>query len=186
MMPKFDFIEMLQYVEKYRITDLTLVPPVVVAMAKHPATKKFDLSSIERVGSGAAPLGREVCEEFEKLWADGRINVKQGWGMTEATCAITTFHPSKLSTSFSVGELLANCQAKIVLDDEGEVEARLGEQGEIWVQGPNVMKGYWGKQQATKETITPDGWLKTGDICHVDAEGHFFIVDRKKASGEIW
>jgi 4-coumarate--CoA ligase len=71
MMPKFDFVEMLTYVAKYRITDLTLVPPVVVAMAKHPATKQFDLSSVESVGSGAAPLGREVCEEFEKLWPKG-------------------------------------------------------------------------------------------------------------------
>jgi 4-coumarate--CoA ligase len=120
MMPKFDFLEMLQCVQKFRITDLTLVPPVVVAMAKHPATKKFDLSSIERVGSGAAPLGREVCEEFEKLWPNGQVNVRQGWGMTEATCAVTTFAPAKISTSFSVGELLANCEAKIVVDDEGK------------------------------------------------------------------
>ena len=120
MMPKFDFLEMLQCVQRFRITDLTLVPPIVVAMAKHPATKEFDLSSIERVGSGAAPLGREVSEEFEKLWPDGRVNVKQGWGMTEATCAVTTFHPSKKSLSFSVGQLLANCEARIVLDDEGK------------------------------------------------------------------
>jgi len=120
MLPRFDFLEMLQCVQKFRITDLTLVPPVVVAMAKHPATKKFDLSSIERVGSGAAPLGREVCEEFEKLWPNGKVNVRQGWGMTEATCAVTTFRPSKRSTSFSVGELLANCEAKIVTDEEGK------------------------------------------------------------------
>lgn len=83
IMPKFDFIQMLEYVQKFRITDLILVPPVVVALAKHPAVKKYDLSSVEAVGSGAAPLGREVCEEVEGLWEPGRINVKQGWGMTE-------------------------------------------------------------------------------------------------------
>lgn len=180
MMPKFDFVEMLTYVQKYRISDLVLVPPVVVAMAKHPATKKFDLSSVMHVSSGAAPLGREASQEFEKLWPNGQVNVKQGWGMTEVTCAATTFDPSKYSNSFSVGELVPNCEAKIVLDDEGTVEAAQGERGEIWVRGPNVMKGYWNKPDATKETFGPGGWLKTGDVAYVDEEGHFFIVDRKK------
>lgn len=180
MMPKFDFVEMLTYVQKYRITDLTLVPPVVVAMAKHPATKQFDLSSVEAVGSGAAPLGREVSEEFERLWPNGQVNVKQGWGMTEVTCAATTFSPAKRSESFSVGEVLANMEAKIVLDDEGKIEAKQGERGEIWVRGPNVMKGYWNKPEATLATITADGWLKSGDVAYVDEENHFFIVDRKK------
>jgi long-subunit acyl-CoA synthetase (AMP-forming) len=180
MMPKFDFLEMLQNIQKFKITDLALVPPVVVAMAKHPATKKFDLSSVESVGAGAAPLGREACEQLEALWPDGRVNVKQGWGMTEATCAMTTFHPAKRSESFSVGGLVANGEAKIVLDDEGKVEAPQGERGEIWVRAPNVMLGYWNKPEATKETLTPDGWLKTGDVAYVDKEGNFFIVDRKK------
>jgi 4-coumarate--CoA ligase len=180
MMNKFDFLEMLQCVAKFRITDLLLVPPIVVAMAKHPASKQFDLSSVDTVGSGAAPLGREVSEEFERLWPSGQINVKQGWGMTEVTCAATTFDPSKTSTSFSVGELVPNCEAKIVLDDAGNVEAPVGERGEIWVRGPNVMRGYWGKPEATAETLTADGWLKTGDVAYVDKEGHFFIVDRKK------
>jgi acyl-CoA synthetase (AMP-forming)/AMP-acid ligase II len=180
MMPKFDFLEMLQCVQKFRITDLVLVPPVVVAMAKHPATKKFDLSSVEAVGSGAAPLGREASEQLEALWPDGRVNVKQGWGMTEVTCAVTTFHPARKSESFSVGSLLANCEAKIVLDDEGKVEAKQGERGEVWVRAPNVMKGYWNKPEATRETLTKDGWLKTGDVAYVDKDGNFFIVDRKK------
>jgi acyl-CoA synthetase (AMP-forming)/AMP-acid ligase II len=180
MLPRFDFLEMLQCVQKFRITDLTLVPPVVVAMAKHPATKKFDLSSVEGVGSGAAPLGREACEQLEKLWPPGKINVKQGWGMTEATCALTTFAPDRFSSSFSVGELLANCEAKIVLDEEGKVEAPQGERGEVWARAPNIMKGYWNKPEATKATITKDGWLRTGDIAYVDKDGHFFIVDRMK------
>ncbi|KAF2014930.1 acetyl-CoA synthetase-like protein [Aaosphaeria arxii CBS 175.79] len=180
IMPKFDFLEMLQYIQKYRITDLTLVPPVVVAMAKHPATKKFDLSSVLNVGSGAAPLGREACEQLEALWPDGRVNVKQGWGMTEVTCAATTFSPAIRSDSFSVGELLPNVEAKIVLDDEGKVEAPQGERGEVWIRAPNRMKGYWKKPEATKETITPDGWLRTGDVAYVDEHQHFFIVDRKK------
>jgi 4-coumarate--CoA ligase len=94
IMPKFDFIKMLEYTQKFRISDLILVPPVVVALAKHPAVKsgKYDLSSVEAIGSGAAPLGREVCDEVEALWEPGRMNVKQGWGMTEyvVPCAIRT------------------------------------------------------------------------------------------------
>ncbi|KAH9866150.1 hypothetical protein J1614_008714 [Plenodomus biglobosus] len=185
MMPKFDFMEMLHYVEKFKITDLVLVPPVVVAMAKHPATKKFNLSSVENVGSGAAPLGREISEEFEKIWSTGQVNVKQGWGMTELTCAATGYHPDKRSESFSVGELLANVEARIVLDDEGKVDAPQGERGEVWVRGPNVMKGYWKKPEATKETLTADGWLKTGDIAYTDKENYIYIVDRKKVSGYL-
>jgi len=178
MMPKFDFIQMLENVQRFRITYLILVPPVVVAMAKHPRTKEFDLSSVERVGSGAAPLGREVCVELEKLWPNGKVNVKQGWGMTEITCSAMGWHPDEWSDSFSVGELNANVEAMIV-DEDGK-EVTRGQRGEIWIKAPNVMKGYWGKPEATKETLTPEGWLKTGDIAYIDEESRFFIVDRKK------
>lgn len=80
---RFDFTKMLEYVQKYGITDLTLVPPIAVLLAKHPDVKKFDLSSVRQIGSGAAPLGREVCVEVEQLWPGANLNVKQGWGMTE-------------------------------------------------------------------------------------------------------
>ncbi|KAF7125552.1 hypothetical protein CNMCM5793_001812 [Aspergillus hiratsukae] len=202
IMPKFDFIKMLEYVEKFRISDLILVPPVVIALAKHPAVKsgKYDLSSVETIGSGAAPLGREVCEEVEALWPPGRINVKQGWGMTEygflnfgceesrqanvydsnrTTCSILGWNPTEKSYSASVGELNANCEAKIMADD-GVTEYGRNHRGELWVRAPNIMKGYWKNPQATKETKTDDGWLKTGDIAYVDDDGRFHVVDRKK------
>lgn len=195
IMPKFDFIKMLDYTQKFRISDLILVPPVVVALAKHPAVKQYDLSSVEAVGSGAAPLGREVCEEVEGLWEPGRINVKQGWGMTEyvhqalpllsltmitrTTCSILGWDPKEQSFSASVGELNANCEAKIMADD-GVTELGRNERGELWVRGQNVMKGYWRKPDATKETLTADRWLKTGDIAYVDDQNKFYVVDRKK------
>ncbi|KAL4943565.1 hypothetical protein BDV06DRAFT_234546 [Aspergillus oleicola] len=181
IMPKFDFIKMLEYTEKYRISDYILVPPVVVALAKHPAVKagKYDLSSVEAIGSGAAPLGREVCEEVEALWPPGRINIKQGWGMTETTCSIMGWDPNEKSFSASVGELNANCEAKIMAED-GVTELERNQRGELWVRGQNVMKGYWRNPKATKETKTEDGWLKTGDIAFVDSEGRFHVVDRKK------
>ncbi|KAL4786351.1 hypothetical protein BJX76DRAFT_365974 [Aspergillus varians] len=181
IMPRFDFIKMLEYTEKYRITDYIIVPPVVVALAKHPAVKsgKYDLSSVEMIGSGAAPLGREVCEEVEALWPPGQINIKQGWGMTETTCSLIGWDPSEKSYSASVGELNANCEAKIVADD-GVTELGRNQRGELWVRGYNIMKGYWRNPQATNETKTEDGWLKTGDIAFVDNEGKFHVVDRKK------
>lgn len=83
IMPKFDLIQMLECVQKYRISHLILVPPIVVALAKHPAVRKYDLSSVEAAGSGAAPLGFKVSTEFNKLWPDGQVNLMQGWGMTE-------------------------------------------------------------------------------------------------------
>ena len=84
IMPKFDFPKMLECVQNFRITDLHLVPPIVLAMVNNPATtSQYDLSSVERVGTGAAPLGGDICAELEKLWPEGRINMKQAWGMTE-------------------------------------------------------------------------------------------------------
>jgi 4-coumarate--CoA ligase len=88
------------------------------------------------------------------------------------------WHPDEHSDSFSVGELNANCEA--ILVDEDDKEVSRGERGEVWVRGPNVMKGYWNKPDATKGTFGPDGWLKTGDIAYIDEHGRFFIVDRKK------
>lgn len=90
-----------------------------------------------------------------------------------------SFHPSEKSTTSSVGELVANCEAKIMADD-AVTELGRNQRGELWVRGPNVMKGYWRNPQATRETKTEDGWLKTGDIAYVDDEGKFYVVDRKK------
>lgn len=177
---KFDFINMLEGVQKFRITDLQLVPPIVIMMAKRPETKRYDLSSCIAAGSGAAPLGREVTNEFEKLWPNGQINLKQGYGMTEVTCSVLGWDPAKHCEDFSVGEPNANCSVKLMDPEDGKTEVPDGERGEIWAQGPNIMKGYWRNEKATRETLTPDGWLRTGDIAYKDPSGNFFVVDRMK------
>lgn len=82
VMPKFDFELMLQCIEKYKIGELMVVPPIAVALTKSPLVKKYDLSSVKHIGAGAAPLGRDTAVQVEKLW-DGKLNLKQGWGMTE-------------------------------------------------------------------------------------------------------
>ena len=177
---KFDFIGLLEGIQRFRITDLQLVPPIVVAMAKRPETKEYDLSSVTSVGSGAAPLGREITLELEKLWPEGQVNLKQGYGMTEVTCSVLGWDPRKHCEDFSVGEPNANTAVKLVDPADGKTEVPDGERGEIWVQGPNGRKGYWKNEEATKETITEDGWLRTGDIAYKDQNGHFFVVDRMK------
>ncbi|KAF4556029.1 AMP-binding enzyme-like protein 12 [Elsinoe fawcettii] len=179
IMPKFDFLKLLQHIQKYKITDLTLVPPIAVALAKRPEVKQFDLSSVTGAGCGAAPLGNEVSRELENMWPAGQVNVKQGWGMTEVTCSMTGWHPEEVSTTHSIGELNPNVEARIMAED-GVTELGRNERGEFWVRGPNVMLGYWKKPEATRDTLTEDGWLKTGDIAYRDDNDRLYIVDRKK------
>lgn len=107
IMPKFDFIEVLGYIQQFRITDFITVPPVAVALAKAPVVKNYDLSSIETVGSGAAPLGAEVSREVEALWPPGKINVKQGWGMTEYAISFSACY------YFRLVPCLSSCRANL-------------------------------------------------------------------------
>ncbi|KAJ2994791.1 hypothetical protein NUW58_g1456 [Xylaria curta] len=187
IMPSFDFEKMLQHIEKYRITQLMAVPPIIVALAKHPSSRKYDLSSIQDISSGAAPLGLEVCDEVAKLWPTGALTVRQGWGMTELTCSTTSWRPTEYNRTSSVGEMLPNCKARLMrTDGSGEITSP-NERGELWIAGPTLMKGYWKKPEATANTVhvDPDGmrWLKTGDVAYVEnyeAGGKWHIVDRIK------
>lgn len=189
IMPKFDFLQMLEYTEKYRITTLPCVPPIIVALTKHPAARKVDLSSVETIGSGAAPLAADVARECETLFkgTDKDVIVSQGWGMTEITCTCMGWDARVLRRSGGVGELMPNCIAKI-MDMDGKTEIReANKPGELWASGPNVMRGYWNKPEATKETIIIDEdgtpWLRTGDVAYVEeykAGTIWHIVDRIK------
>ncbi|KAK4449154.1 hypothetical protein QBC34DRAFT_99301 [Podospora aff. communis PSN243] len=187
IMAGFDFIKMLEYIQKYRITVLAAVPPIVLALAKHPLARKFDLSSVESVGSGAAPLGREVCEVVEKGVFKGNLTIRQGWGMTETTCTAMSWDPKTLAPSVGVGEMMPNCRGRLMsLDGKTEI-TKANERGELWVTGPVLMRRYWRKPDATAGTTHRDDdgtvWLKTGDIAYVDKfapGGIFFVVDRLK------
>ena len=108
------------------------------ALAKSPHTRKYDLSSVIEIGSGAAPLGGDVIVEAEALWPEGDRKLRQGWGMTEATCSLLGWDPNLESLPDSVGELNANCRAKI-MDMDGKNEVPTGERGEIWVQAPKLV-----------------------------------------------
>ena len=186
IMKGFDFEKMLQYVQKYRINFITAVPPIVVALAKHPVVKKYDISSVESIACGAAPLSKEISDEVVKLWPEGAVTLRQGWGMTELTCSALQWDPNDTGNTSAVGEMMAGFKARIVRVDGTEVITG-GETGELWVSGPTLMKGYWNKPEATAETVVvdPDGtrWLKTGDIAYIDKYepgGLWYIVDRIK------
>lgn len=188
IMPSFDFEKMLQHIQKYRISHIVAVPPIIIALAKHPASRKYDLSSVHTVGCGAAPLGLEISDEVAKLWPTGAVVVRQGWGMTELTCSATAWHPNEIIRTSAVGEVMPNCQARIVrTDGSGSEITTANERGELWISGPILMKGYWKKPEATADTIhiDPDGtrWLKTGDVAYIDKYapgGRWHIVDRIK------
>ncbi|KEF59508.1 4-coumarate-CoA ligase [Exophiala aquamarina CBS 119918] len=187
VMPKFDFIKMLEYTEKFKVSDMNLVPPIALALAKYPDLDKYDLSSVTFLGCGAAPLSRDIAEQVEKRLnknrkEEDRLNLRQGWGMTECTCSLLYPDINEEVNTNTVGEPNANCEAMIVDEGTGkEITARGPEaRGELWCRGENVMKGYWRNPKATAETLTPGGWLKTGDIAYVSEKGHFVIVDRIK------
>ncbi|KAI1085077.1 acetyl-CoA synthetase-like protein [Whalleya microplaca] len=187
VMPSFDFEKMLQHIQRFRITVITAVPPIVVALAKHPLTRKYNLSSVEAIHSGAAPLSHEVIEEVTRLWPADGVKVLQGWGMTELTCTATSWPPNAVGNAAAVGELMPNCKARIVkIDGSGEV-TKARETGELWVSSPTMLKSYWNKPDATADTVHVDAdgtrWLKTGDVGFVDKYepgGLFYIIDRIK------
>jgi acyl-CoA synthetase (AMP-forming)/AMP-acid ligase II len=176
-MARFDFVQFLECVQKYRVTYAPLVPPIVLGLAKHPAVESYDLSSLRQIGSGAAPLGAEVEAACAKRVG---CSVMQGYGMTEfAGASISNLEGPDKSRTGSVGLVWPNMEARIV-DVETGKDVGPNERGELWMRGPNVMQGYFKKPEATADMLLPDGWLRTGDVAYVDDDGYFFIVDRVK------
>ena len=174
-MPRFDLEQALELTQRHRVTRFYAVPPVVLALAKHPIVDQYDLSSLVQVFSGAAPLGAELAAEAAKRVG---CEVVQGYGMTELSpvshCTVEgDFRPG--TSGITVGS------TEIRLVDPGTGEDRgVGEEGELWVRGPQVMKGYLNNHEATRNTIDEDGWLHTGDIAVIDEHDHVSIVDRVK------
>jgi acyl-CoA synthetase (AMP-forming)/AMP-acid ligase II len=174
-LPRFELEMFLRALQDHKVSRAYLVPPIVLALAKHPIVDKFDLRSLRCINSGAAPLGADVQGGLEKRL--GCI-VKQGYGLTE-TSPVTHMSPDDRVRLGASGLLIRNTECRIV-EPVSHADRGAGERGEVWVRGPQVMKGYLNNPNATRATITADGWLRTGDIGYVDADGFLFVVDRLK------
>lgn len=144
-------------------------------LSKRPETAKYDLSSVTDVLCGAAPLSKELQNECMRRFG---MQINQGWGMTEVTCGAIHVPGGVNDDSGSVGQLDPNTECKLLDDDGKEVGA--GEPGEMYVRGPQVCLRYWRNEEATRESIDGEGWLRTGDVAVVNKGGWFWIVDRKK------
>ncbi|KAG6891499.1 hypothetical protein C0992_005638 [Termitomyces sp. T32_za158] len=204
IMLRFDPVNFCAYTERYRITTVLLVPPVLVVLSRHTVIDNYDMSSLKTLVSGAAPLGADLVNQviqrlnsrrkekndfviIQGVFSSIRTSISVaelgiiGYGLTE-TSPSTHFLPSPdgIRKVGSIGILLPNLEARLVVDGNGDVEAEEGEPGELWIRGPIVMKGYLNNAAATKGSITPNGWLKTGDIATRDPEGYYYIVDRRK------
>ncbi|KAJ7244176.1 AMP binding protein [Mycena haematopus] len=183
---KFEPVKFCSVIQRFRVTHVLVVPPVLVVLARHPAVDEYDLSSLEFLFSGAAPLGQGLVKQVkQRLLAKrkGRtdIAITQGYGLTETSPTTHVLVVEEADRKVgSIGTLLPNLEARLVEDDEGKIDAAEGQPGELWIRGKTVMKGYLNNPTATKNSITPDGWFKTGDVAIRDKEGYYYIVDRRK------
>jgi long-chain acyl-CoA synthetase len=173
---RFDVEAVMRDIEIKRATAFPGVPTMWIAIAALPDLDKRDLSSLVSCGSGGAPLPVEVARIFERRVG---MKLKSGWGMTE-TCSPGTAHPKEgPEKPGSIGLMLPGIEMDVVALDDPKKVLPAGEVGEIRIRGPNVTKGYWNRPQETAEAFVGDRFL-TGDIGYMDADGYFFLVDRKK------
>src|SRR4051794_23599070 len=188
-LPRFDLEDFLRTIQEHKITRAFVAPPILLALAKHPVVDQYDLSSLTSILSGAAPLDADLAQaaqdRLRKGAADG-VTVAQGYGMTELSpVSHTTPDPENLPAGLtevpkgSVGLAIPNTECRLVSPETG-TDAAPGESGELWVRGPQVMKGYLNNAQATADTLDDEGWLHTGDVAVVDENGIYTVVDRVK------
>ena len=175
VMEKFHYEQFLAHVQNHQITHITTAPPILVMLSKRPETPRYDISSLKDIVCGGAPLSYELQNDIAKRFG---IHVKQTFGGSELSCSATMTPGGMMDEKGSAGALLPNIECK-VLDDEGK-EVGVGERGEIFFKGPNVCLGYWKNETATANAIGADKFYRTGDVVIRDAQGMFYVVDRKK------
>ena len=175
-MPRFDLEQFLDILQRYGVTMAYLVPPIVLALAKHPVVDNYDLSKLRDILSGAAPLPEPVAEACIERHG---VMLRQGYGLTETSPVTHANGRDRKIKLTSCGIAIPNTEYRIVDLDTG-ADTDTDQPGEVWIRGPQVMKGYLNDPAATRDMIDDDAWLHTGDIGYADAEGYLFVVDRVK------
>jgi len=174
LLDSFDLELILSSIQKYKANILVAVPTMYVYLLLYPEPKKYDVSSMKYWMCGSAPLAVETWKKFKEVYGG---EICEGWGLTEAGANNATNPIHGLKKVGSIGLPMKGTEMKI-MDEQGNFLPR-GQQGEIVIRGPQIMKGYWNKPQETAEALR-DGWLHTGDIGYEDEDGYFWITDRKK------
>jgi len=175
--PRFELATFLRAIQERRVTRLSLVPPIMLALANEPSVDAYDLSSLRVINSGGAPIGADLLRRCATRFG---CAVVQSYGLTEASPVThSPFVAGPWAKLGSIGACVPNTECKVV-DVATGAELDANEQGELWIRGPQVMKGYLNRPEETASTITPDGWLRTGDVGYADEDGDFYIVDRLK------
>ena len=175
LVERFDPASALDTIRDHRITLIAGAPPMFQAWAGMNGADPAAMESVRLVVSGAAPLYPDVADAFERRYGKP---IFQGYGLTEAAPTVTSSVIGGVSKPSSIGLPLPGIEVRLV-DTDGE-DALTGDPGEVWVRGPNVFAGYWEDAAATEKAITPDGWLRTGDVAVVDDDGYLYLVDRAK------
>ncbi|MEW2406203.1 4-coumarate--CoA ligase family protein [Streptomyces griseoviridis] len=180
VLPRFDLESFLAAIENHRITGLYVAPPIVLALAKHPAVADHDLSSLRYILSAAAPLDATLAAACAHRL--GLPPVGQAYGMTELSPGthVVPLDAMEHAPPGTVGKLIAGTEMRVVPLEGAARDLGVDETGEILIRGPQVMKGYLGRPDATAAILDADGWLHTGDVGRVDADGWLFVVDRVK------
>jgi long-chain acyl-CoA synthetase len=175
LVERFDPVASLDTLQRHGITLVAGAPPMYTAWATMPGANPGAFATVRLATSGAAPLPDEIRPLFEQRFG---TPIHEGYGLTEAAPVVTSSLVDRPPRPGSIGVPLPGMEVRLV-DEEGE-DALVGDPGEIWVRGPNVFKGYWENEDATAAALTPDGWLRTGDVAVADDEGWLYIVDRAK------
>jgi long-chain acyl-CoA synthetase len=174
LLPRFDAGKALEIIARDKVTIFEGVPTMYAAMLHHPAPAAADTSSLRTCISGGASMPVEIMRGFEQTFG---CVILEAYGLSETSPVASFNHPGRVRKPGSIGTPMEGVEMRVV--DTGGGELPIGEAGEIAIRGHNVMKGYWGKPDATAEAI-PDGWFRTGDLAKVDDDGYFFIVGRQK------
>jgi long-chain acyl-CoA synthetase len=174
ILPRFDTPSVFRAIQEFRVRRFSAVPTMLIAMCHFPQRQQYDCSSLEQITSGGAALPEEVRLEFERLFG---CPVRSGYGLSEAAPTVSCYADGEAARPGSSGRPISGVEVSI-LDDHGQ-PLPTGKSGEVCTRGPNVMIGYWNDPEATKAMLR-DGWLHTGDVGHLDADGYLYITDRMK------